>query len=175
LVDFGEACRYPLIGWHRRDRRLLSGWPRNRVPSAQRLSDFSATVWRAFLIHLAWDASGFPPPAAMVASKAKTACERPHSFGRSPSPWDGLELARQLRREGVVESIPPVTICRILIRHQLKPRCRQPCLSSHRPRNTVFCAQVTDMVDVDMPHSHNGNLVRGIAETTSLQPCSLPH
>jgi hypothetical protein len=169
LVDFGEACWYPRIGWHRRDRRSLGGRPRNSVLSSHDFSAFSATAWRASLTGLAGDVS-YCPPAVLVIYKLKTACERPDGLRRSPSPWDGLELARQLEREGVVESIPPTTVCRILARYPLKPRRHYPWLSSHRARDTEFCARVADMVDLGTPPLHNDELVRRVDKTTSLQP-----
>jgi hypothetical protein len=51
----------------------------------------------------------------------KLACERPEQLGRSLWQWDGVELARQLAREGLVERISPETVRRILEPHQLKP------------------------------------------------------
>jgi hypothetical protein len=75
----------------------------------------------------------------MVASTIKTACERPHSVGRSPSPWDGLELARQLGRKGVIESIPLVTVYRILVRHQLKPGTVPLAVVASTEKYRVLC------------------------------------
>ena len=52
----------------------------------------------------------------------KIACERPDKVGRSLSHWDCAELARQLIADGVVDSISPQTVQRILAHHKLKHR-----------------------------------------------------
>jgi hypothetical protein len=45
----------------------------------------------------------------------KIACERPDEQGRSLSQWDGIEIARQLVRDGVVASISAETVRQILV------------------------------------------------------------
>jgi hypothetical protein len=67
----------------------------------------------------------------------KLACERPDRLGRSLSQWDCLELARQLEREGLVESISPETVRRILEHHKLKPWRHHLWLSPHTPHDGV--------------------------------------
>jgi hypothetical protein len=72
------------------------------------------------MIKLAGDVSRcFPPSVAL--HLVKIACERPDKLGRSLSQWDCVELARQLERDGIVESISAATVRRILSGHQLKP------------------------------------------------------
>ena len=57
----------------------------------------------------------------MAIHLVKMACERPDDCGVSLSQWDCVELARQLVTDGVVPSISPQTVQRILAAHQLKP------------------------------------------------------
>lgn len=51
----------------------------------------------------------------------KMAYELPEEQGRSLSLWTCAELARTLRESGVVESISPQSVQRILASHKLKP------------------------------------------------------
>ncbi|HEY9740090.1 MAG TPA: helix-turn-helix domain-containing protein [Coleofasciculaceae cyanobacterium] len=62
----------------------------------------------------------FPPQVALYS--VKLACELPETCGRSLSQWDCTELASQLVAAGVVNSISPSTIKRILIGHRLKSK-----------------------------------------------------
>src|SRR5512135_640515 len=61
----------------------------------------------------------FPPTVAL--HLVKMACERPDDRGRSLSTWDCRETARQVVTEGIVSSISPETVRRILEHHHLKP------------------------------------------------------
>src|SRR5438094_8255733 len=82
----------------------------------------------------------FPPEVAL--HLVKIACERPDKLGRSLSQWDCQELARQLIRDGVVSSISPDTVRRILEHHHLKPWRHHMWLSSQVPRDAAFAAAV---------------------------------
>ena len=72
------------------------------------------------LIHNVQVADPFFPPAVAL-YVVKIACERPDVVGRSLSQWDSTELARQLVQDGVVDTISPQTVQRILASHKLKP------------------------------------------------------
>jgi hypothetical protein len=61
----------------------------------------------------------FPPEVAIHV--VRLACECPDRLGRSRSPWDGHELARQLIAETIVEDISASTVRRMLVAHYLKP------------------------------------------------------
>ena len=61
----------------------------------------------------------FPPEVA--ADLVKRACELPDAEGRSLSLWTCVELARALVRDGVVESLSPQSVQRILFSQKLKP------------------------------------------------------
>jgi hypothetical protein len=76
----------------------------------------------------------------------KIACELPDRLGRSLSQWDCVELARQLVADGVVQSISPQTVGRILKDHRLKPWRRHLWLSPHVPRDAAFAARVESIV-----------------------------
>ena len=86
----------------------------------------------------------FPPAVALYV--VKLACERPDVVGRSLSQWDSAELARQLVRDGVVETISPQTVQRILAHHKLKPWRHHLWLSPRVPRDAAFAAQVNELV-----------------------------
>jgi transposase len=100
----------------------------------------------------------------------KIACERPDDVGRSLSQWDCTEIARQLARDGVVESISAETVRQILLHHRLKPWRQTMWLSPKVPRDAVFAAQVRGICDLYTRPSGPDEVVLCIDEMTSLQP-----
>jgi transposase len=100
----------------------------------------------------------------------KLACERLDVIGRSLSQWDSTELARQLVRDGVVESISPQTIQRILTHHKLKPWRHHLWLSPTVPRDAAFATQVTELATLYTRPLRGWEMVRCVDEKTSLQP-----
>jgi hypothetical protein len=69
-------------------------------------------------------------------------------MGRSLPQWDCVELGRKLAADGVVESISPQTVARILNDHRLKPWRRHLWLSPEVPRDAAFAARVEHTVDL---------------------------
>jgi DDE superfamily endonuclease len=100
----------------------------------------------------------------------KLACERPDLVGRSLSQWDSTELARQLVRDGVVTSISPQTVQRILSHHKLKPWRHHLWLSPKVSRDAAFAAQVTEIVTLYTCPLAFYELVLCVDEKTNLQP-----
>jgi hypothetical protein len=100
----------------------------------------------------------------------KLACERPDHFGRSLAKWDCRELARQLVRAGVVASISPDTVGRILNNHLLKLWRHHLWLSPKVPRDAAFAAQVQEICDLYTRTLAAHEVVLGVDEKTSLQP-----
>jgi hypothetical protein len=100
----------------------------------------------------------------------KLACERPDRLGRSLSQWDCLELARQLEREGLVESISPETVRRILEHHKLKPWRHHLWLSPHTPHDALFSTRVAEVVDLHTRLLRADEIVLCMDEKTALQP-----
>jgi transposase len=100
----------------------------------------------------------------------KIACERPDDLGRSLSQWDCREIARQLKRAGVVRSISPETVRRILLHHRLKPWRVKMWLSPRVPRDAVFAAQVQEVCDLYCRPLPPDEVVLCVDEMTSLQP-----
>jgi hypothetical protein len=98
------------------------------------------------------------------------ACERPDRLGRSLAKWDCQELARQLRDEGVVDSIASETVRRILNNHRLKPWRHHLWLSPKVPRDAAFAAQVQDLCDLYTRELAAHECVLCVDEKTSLQP-----
>src|SRR5512135_371478 len=76
------------------------------------------------------------------------ACERPDDRGRSLSTWDCREMARQVVTEGIVPSISPDTVRRILEHHHLKPWRHHLWLSPKVPRDAAFAASVQEICDL---------------------------
>jgi transposase len=110
----------------------------------------------------------FPPEIARHV--VRLACERPEPLGRSLSPWDGTELARQLVAEGIVEDISAATIRRILAAHQLKPWRHHIWLHPKRPRDAIFYATIAELIDLYTRPLEEDELVLSVDEKTSLQP-----
>ena len=98
------------------------------------------------------------------------ACERPDQVGRSLSQWDCVELARQLERDGIVDSISAATVRRILSSHQLKPWRHHLWLSPKVPRDAAFAQTVLEIVDLYTRPLGAHEMVLGVDEKTSLQP-----
>lgn len=91
-------------------------------------------------------------------------------MGRSLSHWDCAELARQLVREGVVESISPQTVQRILYNHKLKPWRKHLWLSPKVLRDETFIAQINEIVELYTRPLAPHEIVLCADEKTSLQP-----
>ena len=98
------------------------------------------------------------------------ACERPDKLGRSLSQWDCRELADQLVREGVVESISADTVRRILENHHLKPWRHHLWLSPTVPRDADFAARVQAISDLYTRALGAHEVVLCVDEKTNLQP-----
>jgi transposase len=100
----------------------------------------------------------------------KLACELPDAAERSLSLWTCAELARALIREGVVSSISPQSVQRILYSKKLKPWRVHYWLSPKAPRDEAFRATVLNLCDLYtrplLPHER----VLCLDEITSLQP-----
>lgn len=100
----------------------------------------------------------------------KMACELPEEQGRSLSLWTCAELARSLREAGVVESISPQSVQRILASHKLKPWRVHYWLSPKAPRDEAFRAQVLEICDLYTRLLGEHERVLSLDEKTSLQP-----
>jgi len=126
-------------------RRWLGARAWDGGSSANGASAGSTGALQGGLIRLAAVARRSFPPAGAV-HLVTMACERPDNLNRSPSQGDGLELARQLAREGVVESISPDTVRRLLSPHARQPWRHPRWLLPHLPRGAECSAPVADMV-----------------------------
>jgi transposase len=100
----------------------------------------------------------------------KIACELPDRLGVSLSQWDCVELARKLVADGVVTSISPQTVGRILNHHRLKPWRKHLWLSPDVPRDAAFAACVQHIVDLYTRPLAAHEAVLCVDEKTSLQP-----
>jgi transposase len=100
----------------------------------------------------------------------KLACERPQDQGVSLSLWDCAELARKLIADGVVTSISPQTVQRILAAHQLQPWRQHYWLSPKVPRDAAFAAQVSHIVELYTRSLAPWEMVVCVDEKTSIQP-----
>jgi transposase len=100
----------------------------------------------------------------------KLACELPDAAGRSLSLWTCAELARQLIRDGIVKTISPQSVQRILHSKRLKPWRVHFWLSPKAPRDETFRSTVLNLCDLYtrplLPHER----VLCVDEMTSLQP-----
>src|SRR5512142_2261017 len=109
-------------------------------------------------------------PRAVALHLVKMACERPDERGRSLSFWDSREMARQLVTEGVVTSIRPDTVRRILEHHHLKPWRYHLWLSPKVPRDAAFAAAVREICDLYTRPLREDEMVLCVDEKTGLQP-----
>ena len=100
----------------------------------------------------------------------KMACELPEGQGRSLSLWTCAELARSLGEAGIVESISPQSVQRILASYKLKPWRVHYWLSPKAPRDEAFRAQVLEICDLYTRLLGEHERVLSLDEKTSLQP-----
>jgi hypothetical protein len=98
------------------------------------------------------------------------ACDLPEAAGRSLSQWDCTELARQLQQDGIVDSISPQTVQRILARWQLKPWRSHVWLQPRTPRDAAFIRTTREIADLYLRPLLPTELVLSLDEKTSLQP-----
>jgi DDE superfamily endonuclease len=100
----------------------------------------------------------------------KIACEMPDKLGVSLSQWDCQELARKLVDDGVVASISPQTVGRILAHNKLKPWRHHLWLSPKVPRDAAFANTVQEIVRLYTRKLAGWEMVLCVDEKTSLQP-----
>jgi len=112
--------------------------------------------------------AAFPPEVAT--HLVKLACELPDNADRSLSLWTCAELARSLREAGVVDSISPQSVQRILESHKLKPWRVHHWLSAKSPRDEAFKATVLELCDLYTRPLWATERVLCLDEKTSLQP-----
>ena len=110
----------------------------------------------------------FPPEVEL--HLVRLACELPDVVGRSLSHWDCAELARQLVRDGVVATISPQTVRRLLARRRLKPWRSHLWLHPRGPRDAEFVRRTEDVADLLTRKLLPGEVVLSVDEMTSLQP-----
>jgi transposase len=112
----------------------------------------------------------FPPLVALELTRI--ACEMPEKYGRSLCLWDCTELARELIRRSVVESISPQTVQRILNSHKLKPWRHHPWMNPTSPRDQEFIDRTKNICDIYTRPLQPHEIVLSVDEKTSLQPRS---
>jgi transposase len=106
----------------------------------------------------------------VAAYLVKLACELPDDADRSLSLWTCAELARTAALRGVVASISPQSVQRILQSVKLKPWRVHHWLSAKVQMDEAFRASVLDVMDLyTYPLSANEE-VWSLDEKTSLQP-----
>ena len=110
----------------------------------------------------------FPSQVALYV--VKLACERPDQRGRPLSQWHCSDLARQLKADGLVQSISSETIRGILQHHKLKPWRSHLWLSAKVPRDEQFAKQVQQIVDLYTRTLTDWEMVLCVDEKTNLQP-----
>jgi len=110
----------------------------------------------------------FPPEVALHV--VRLACARPDTRGRSLSPWDCQELARQLIAEGSVEHIAAATVRRIVRSHTLKPWRCHVWLHPKKPRDAAFYATVSALLELSTRPLQEEERVLSVDDKTSRQP-----
>ncbi len=118
--------------------------------------------------HAAGARLAFPPIVATYL--VKLACELPDSIGRSLSLWTCAALARELIRVGLVDSISPQSVQRILTSYRLKPWRVHHWLSPKVPRDEAFRQNVLEICDLYTRPLEPHERVLSLDEKTSLQP-----
>jgi hypothetical protein len=100
----------------------------------------------------------------------KLACELPDQAGRSLSLWTCAELARTVVERGVVDSISPQSVQRILFSQKLRPWRVHHWLSPKVPMDEAFRATVLEVLTLYTRPLDDDEQVWSLDEKTSLQP-----
>jgi hypothetical protein len=100
----------------------------------------------------------------------KLACELPDRAGRSLSLWTCGELARTAVDRGVVDSISPQSVQRILTCHTPKPWRVHPWLSAKVAMDAAFRSTVLDLSDLYTRPLVAHEQIWSLDEKTSVQP-----
>lgn len=100
----------------------------------------------------------------------KLGCELPSLRGIPLGQWDCTELARTLVEDGVVASISPDTVRRVLLSHELRPWRVHAWLSPQVPRDAAFIRTVQEICDLYTRLLDPCEAVICVDEKTSLQP-----
>ncbi len=106
----------------------------------------------------------------MATHLVKLACELPDKAGRSLSLWSCAELARTAIERGVVESISPQSVQRILFSQKLKPWRVHHWLSPKVEMDEAFRATVLEVLTLYTRPLDRDEQVWSLDEKTSLQP-----
>ena len=109
----------------------------------------------------------FPPEVAI--HLVKMACELPDKYVRSLCLWDCKEMAKQLIKEGIVNTISPETVRCILKNHKLKPWRYHYWLGEKTPRDEKFFDTVSEICDLYTRKLNEDEIVLCIDEKTSIQ------
>jgi hypothetical protein len=105
----------------------------------------------------------------------KLACELPDRVDRSLSLWTCAELARTLKRDGLVETISPQSVQRILASCKLKPWRVHHWMSPKVKRDAAFGACVRNICDLYTRPLAAHERVWSLDEKTSIQPRPRTH
>lgn len=100
----------------------------------------------------------------------KLACELPDKADRSLSLWTCAEMARTIVERGLVVSISPQTVQRMLLSQKLKPWRIHHWLSPKVPMDESFRATVLNVMDLYTRPLAAHEQVWSLDEKTSLQP-----
>lgn len=106
----------------------------------------------------------------MATHATKLACELPDDARRSLSLWTCGEIARTLKRDGVVDSISAETIRRMLASSKLRPWRVHHWLSAKVERDEAFRATVEAICDLYTRKLRRDERVFSLDEKTSIQP-----
>ena len=115
--------------------------------------------------------SGRPPDfdSEVILHIIKIACEMPEKRGRSLAMWDCHEIAAELIRTKVVDSISSETVRRILESQKIKPWQHHMWLSEKKPRDQEFCNSVREITDLYFRKLKSSECVLCVDENTSIQ------
>jgi DDE superfamily endonuclease len=100
----------------------------------------------------------------------RLACELPDAVRRSISQWDCTELVQQLQRDGIVPSISPQTVQRILADCRLKPWRSHLWLHPRTSRDEAFARTVREVAALYSRQLSPTEMVLCLDEMTSIQP-----
>ncbi len=141
--DIGRALnisRYMARRWRNRWLELSE----RAIPVIERLQD--------------GERSGVPAKFRMeqVVELFALACSKPEDYGRPISDWTARELAAEMEKQGIVESISPRHVGRLLEEAQIKPHAlpllvdSPPSITNLIPKLKIYLIYTSEQLNVPM-------------------------
>jgi hypothetical protein len=149
-------------------------WVPNGASCASGPGAVLCNAWQGLLMPPAAGPKAFFPPEVAI-HVVRLACESPEMRGRSLSPGDCRELARQLMAEGSVADIAAATGRRRVRSHQRQPWRHHRWLYPKQPRDAAVSAPGSARIELYTRPRREDEIGLSVEEQTALPPRPRQH